>query len=182
MTMELELRPLEKADFVTLYHWLNAPHLKPFYMRDGISLETVLKKFSPRVGRSHDVNCVIATEDGQAFGYMQWYFNRTFPDYGAATIGRMAGVSIDYFIGDRNFLGRQLGSKMLDALVLQTCPDLDTQDRIFYIAHDDDNLPAIRCSTRAGFVADEAYVEQGKQSMLYVRSERCFGKQDYEQR
>ncbi len=169
MMMELELRPLEKADFVTLYHWLNAPHLKPFYMRDGISLETVLKKFSPRVGLSHDVHCVIATENNQPFGYMQWYFNRTFPDYGAATIGRLAGVSIDYFIGDRNFLGRQLGSKMLSALVLQTCPDLDTKDRIFYIAHDDDNLPAIRCSTRAGFVAEEAYVEKGKQSTLYAK-------------
>lgn len=167
--MELNLRPLEKADFVTLYHWLNAPHLKPFYMRDGISLETVLKKFSPRVGLPHDVKCVIATEGGQAFGYMQWYFNRTFPDYGAATIGRMAGVSIDYFIGDTNFLGRQLGTKMLDALVVQICLEIEAINRIFYIAHDDDNLPAIRCSTRAGFVAEEAYVEKGKQSTLYAK-------------
>ncbi len=169
--MELNLRPLEKSDFTTLYRWLNAPHLKPFYMRDGISLETVLNKFSPRAGGGGDVNCVIATEDDQPFGYMQWYFNRTFPDYGAATIRRMAGVSIDYFIGDVNFLGRQLGSKMLDALVLQTCPNLVAQDRVFHIAHDDDNLSAIRCSTRAGFVADEAYVEKGRQSMLYVRCE-----------
>ncbi len=169
--MELNLRPLQKSDFATLYHWLNAPHLKPFYMCDGISLETVLKKFSPRVGGTNDVNCVIATEDGQPFGYMQWYFNRTFPDYGAATIGRMAGVSIDYFIGDARFLGRQLGTKMLNALVVQICPDLGVQDRIFHIAHDDENSAAIRCSTRAGFVADEAYVEKAKQSTLYVRCE-----------
>ena len=167
--MELHLRPLQESDFVTLYHWLNAPHLKPFYMRDGISLETVLKKFSPRLGGDDEVNCVIATGNDQPFGYMQWYFNRTFPDYGAATIGRMAGISIDYFIGDVKFLGRQLGTKMLDMLVLQICPDIDAQDRIFHIAHDDDNLAAIRCSTRAGFVADEAYVEKGRQSMLYVR-------------
>jgi len=169
--MELNLRPLQNSDFVTLFHWLNAPHLKPFYMRDGISLETVLKKFSPRVGLPHDVKCVIATENGQPFGYMQWYFNRTFPDYGAATIGRMAGVSIDYFIGDATFLGRQLGSKMLDALVVQTCSEISVPDRIFHIAHDDDNLAAIRCSMGAGFSAVEAYVEKGKQSMLYVRCE-----------
>ncbi len=167
--MELNLRPLQQSDFVTLYHWLNAPHLKPFYMRDEISLDTVIAKFSPRLDGAGDVNCVIAIENDQSFGYMQWYFNRTFPDYGAATIGRMAGVSIDYFIGDAKFLGRRLGTKMLDRLVTQICPDLDAQDRIFHIAHDDDNLAAIRCSTGAGFVADEAYVENGRQSMLYVR-------------
>jgi len=168
--MTVTLRPLEKSDFVTLHRWLNTPHLKPFYIPDPISFSAVINKFSPRVSEGDKVRCVIALSDNRRFGYMQWYHNRSFPDYGAATIGRMAGVSIDYFIGDTNFLGRKLGSEMLNALVEQTVPVLGAEDRIFHIAHDDENLAAIRCSKRAGFVAEEAYVENKRPSTLYVKS------------
>jgi len=169
--MSVTLRPLEKSDFVTLHRWLNNPHLKPFYIQDSISFAAVMNKFSPRVGRDDKVKCVIAMEDNRRFGYMQWYLNRSFADYGAATIGRMAGVSIDYFIGDTAYLGRKLGSEMLNALVVQICPVLGAEDRIFHIAHDDENLSAIRCSTRAGFAAEEVYVENKRPSTLYVRRE-----------
>ena len=169
--MNLKLRPLEKSDFAILHQWLNQSHLYPFYMQEPISPESVSRKFSPRVGKSGKVRSIIATADGRPFGYMQWYFNRAFPDYGAATIGRNEGVSIDYFIGDTNFLGQGLGSKMLNALVLQTYPTLDMQDRSFHIGHDDRNLVAIRCTERAGFAAEKTFFENERRSTLYVKDE-----------
>ena len=118
-------------------------------MQRAVSLDYVSKKFAPRLDDDHATKCVIATENEHPFGYLQWYLNRSFPDYGAAVIGRMKGVSIDYFIGDDRFIGRRLGAKMLSALVTQTLPKLEPQDRVFHIAHDNENLRAIRCTKSA---------------------------------
>ncbi len=92
--MRLILRPLEQTDFVLLHNWLNEPHLRPFYMREAVSLEYVSKKYTPRIGNGHATKCVIAVENEQPFGYMQWYLNSSYPEYGAAIIGRTKGVSI----------------------------------------------------------------------------------------
>ena len=172
----LALRALVEADFKLLHRWLDAPHLRPFYMRDRLSLDDVIRKFSPRIGGSHPVHCVIAEEAGAPFGYAQWYLNRDFPDYGAAVIGKDFGVSIDYFIGDAAHLGRRLGSRMLRTLVSEVTPVLSIDDQVFYIGHDDRNVRAIRCTTRAGFIACQPFVERSTQCTLYVRDETGRGK------
>ena len=169
--MSLSLRPLEPADFELLHRWLNELHLRPFYIAEAISFEDVASKYASRVGDQHAAKGVIAAEDDQPFGYMQWYLNRSYPEYGAAIIGRTAGVTIDYLIGERRFLGRSLGSKMLKALVQLILPELDDADRVFHIGHDNENLRAIRCTQRAGFVADGEFVENGRPSTLFVRNE-----------
>ncbi len=166
--MTLTLRPLRQTDIALLFGWLNKPHLRPFYMRDAISREEVRKKFTPRTNDNSLVKCVIALEDDQPFGYMQWYQNRSFPDCGAAVIGRTMGVSIDYFIGDNRLLGRGLGSRMLKALTTQTATQLPSQDRSFHIGHDNRNLTAIRCTTGAGFLASGEFLEKEKPHTLYV--------------
>ncbi len=166
-----KLRPLAKVDLVFLHRWLNEPHLRPFYMRESVSLDFVSRKYSPRIGGKHACHCLIVELDEQPFGYAQWYLNRAFPDYGAAIIGRVHGVSIDYFIGNVDFLGRRLGSKMLQALVSDVAPLLDAEDRVFHVGHDDANTRAIRCATHAGFVAVGTYSENSAACTLFVRDE-----------
>ena len=129
--MRLKLRPLEETDFALLHDLLNEPHLRPFYMREVVSLEYVSQKYRPRVGKDHNTKCVIATQNDQPFGYMQWYVNRSYPKYGAAIIGRTDGVSIDYFIGDKFFLGRRLGSEMLRAWCIKRCQNLISKTEFF---------------------------------------------------
>ncbi len=104
---------------------------------------------------------------------MQWYLNRSFPDYGAATIDVGQGVSIDYYIGEPAYLGRGLGSKMLSVLVEQAKPVLDQPDRLFCIGHANENLRTIRCSKRAGFVELKSFEEKGIASTLFTRDERA---------
>ena len=108
---------------------MNEPHLRPFYMHREISLDEVAAKFNPRLSPDHPTNCVIASDSGRAFGYMQWYLIRSFPEW-AELIDRGAGVSIDYYIRDPDFLGRGLGSRMLMALVHHTTDLLGAGDRI----------------------------------------------------
>jgi hypothetical protein len=42
---------------------------------------------------------------------------------------------------------------MFRALMTSAMPQLDSEDRIFHIGHDDRNVRAINCTRRAGFAA-----------------------------
>ncbi len=127
-----------------LHRWLNRKHLFPFYMQEPISFAEVFDKFEPRVGGNHKTKCLVACLDGNPYGYVQWYLNRSYPDYGAAVIGKDFGFSIDYFIGEMACLGKSLGSSMLRQTTKQTFVLLNASDQVAYIAHDNRNNPAIR--------------------------------------
>ena len=163
------LRALQPGDMKVMHAWLNEPHLRPFYRQGPDPLESVKKKYLPRLDAASRTACVVASIGDQPFGYMQWYMNRSYPEYGIELLHREFGVSIDYFIGNPRFLGRGLGSMMLVALLNEIEPNLAPEDRVFCIAHVDANVRAIRCTTRAGFVLDSTFIEDGKPITLFVR-------------
>jgi RimJ/RimL family protein N-acetyltransferase len=169
---KVAVRRLHAADLPRLHRWMNEPHLFPYYMRAATSLHDVTNKFTPRLAADHPTKCLIASADGTPFGYAQWYLNRSYPDYGIATLGRPDGVSIDYFIGDPTFLGRGLGARMLVALVDGAAPGLDAPDRIFHIGHDIQNAAAMACTSRARFTDAGRFIDGGKACRLFIRDER----------
>lgn len=170
----VSLRQLKEADFERLFEWLNAPHLKPFYMWDPVSRNDITRKFQPRVDGEDDCRCLIAYIDDEQFGYIQWYLNRSVPEYGAGTIGETDGVSFDYFIGDAHYLGKGLGTEMLTCAVEKIVSTIAPKDRIFFVAHQPENKAAIKCSKRAGFVRQEQrnFMENSKHYHLYSRDLR----------
>ncbi len=169
---KITVRPLTEADFALLFVWLNEPHLVPFYQREPVTAEQVEQKYRPRLRHDHPTNCLIAETGGTPFGYVQWYLNRAYPDYGVATLGEPEGVSFDYYIGSRDHLGRQLGSDMLVAAVQLVKPQVVAYDRLFFIGHRADNDRAIRCSNRAHFAVRKSYIEDGREHVLLCRDER----------
>ena len=104
----------------------------------------------PRLDAASRTACVLASIGDQPFGYMQWYLNRSYPEYGIELLHREFGVSIDYFIGDPSFLGRGLGSVMLVALLSEIEPNLAPEDRVFRIAHAVTFYPLGRLKRPAG--------------------------------
>ncbi len=166
--MAFYLRPLNQSDLKLLHKWLNEPHMFPFFTSIPLSQDQIKKKYGPRLLKNHEVNCLIAIKDGHPFGYGQWYFNQDFPEY-SAIIKFETGISIDYFIGEPRFLGLNLGSQLLKTLVQQSARELEPEDHIFCIGHDDRNSTAIRCTKRAGFTAEKAFVEDGNPSTLFVK-------------
>lgn len=166
------VRALSEVDFGLLLIWLNEPHLRPHYMRESISADQIERKFTPRLAEDHPCRSLIAELDGEPFGYTQWYLNASFPDYGAATIGETAGISLDYFIGNTAYLGSRLGSVMLNAAVVTAVCRVEVSDKILFVGHQTENKAAIRCSSRAGFHYRKDFVEEGRQCALFVRDER----------
>lgn len=168
------MRALQEIDLARLHNWLNAAHLKPFYMQEPISIEEVSRKFRPRIERSDSCHSLLAYQAGVPFGYIQWYLNRSVPEYGVATIGEIDGVTFDYFIGDTDYLGKGLGASMLFSTIEMITELLGLEDRIFFVGHEPKNKNAIKCSKRAGFIHQDQknYTENGKHYQLYANDLR----------
>lgn len=169
--MAVQMRPLSIQDMPLLHEWLNQPHLRPFYEREPSTLEQVVKRYACRVADDHRTKCLIAELGGAPFGYLQWYLNRSFPEYGIDTIDLSDGVSFDYYIGDPAFRGQHLGSAMLNAAVEYAKPLVRAEDRLFCAGHRPENTSAIRCSQHAGFTYRKDFIEDGLTHELYVRDE-----------
>jgi hypothetical protein len=151
--------------------WLNALHLRPFYMWSDISRDEIVRKFVPRLNAAHLVRCRIAMIAGVPYGFAQWYPTASYPDSGAMIAGFTRGVSVDYFIGDAAFLGRHLAAPMLRAVVADVASCMTPQDRDVFIAHDVRNEIAARATLAAGFAVVRACVDKnGQPGVVYSRS------------
>jgi len=150
--------------------WLNQPHLSPHYMQGPITRSEVDDKFLPRTQDGSAVRCLVAETEGTPFGYLQWYFNRSFPDDSAAAAGETDGVSVDYYIGHPDFLGRGLGVAMLTACRHSLHALLRQPDRRLFIQHSDGNLAARRCTEAAGFRLLKDFSRNGDRYLLYHAS------------
>lgn len=142
-----------------MHRWRNAAHLFPHYSRVATTRAEIHDDYLPSIRGEKPTHGVIASAGGTVFGYMQWYLNCSYPDYGLGALGREAGVSIDYFIGEPGFVGRGLGQAMLRALCVDLGARLAGADRVVFIGHAPENARAIRCTLAAGFFPDGGFVE-----------------------
>ncbi len=55
----LQMESLIETDLPLLHQWLNAPHLKPYYMQEPISAAQVNKKFTPRIKGTNPCHSLI---------------------------------------------------------------------------------------------------------------------------
>ncbi len=168
----IELSPLKEEDLHLLHQWMNEPHLYPYYMQDSPSQDEVIAKFRPRIDYKGKTKSCIASLDGHKFGYVQWYLNINYPNYGVNLLGNNNGVSIDYFIGNKDFLGQNLGTQMLQQLIDTVIPQLRERDKIFYMEHDIKNKSAINCTKKSGFSIEKEYQRDNKKFFLFKRDER----------
>jgi len=171
MTDPIAYRPLAEADLPLMADWLNRPHLRAFYQRAPISLAAVAAKYGPRIRREVPTQSWLAVLAETPFGYLQCYRLADWPDW-RATVGVDHGVSIDLFIGEPSLIGRGIGRRMLSGYVEQVAFPQHPEERLCWIGHELENVPARRCSAAAGFVPVREYVEDGNQSVLMVRQAR----------
>ena len=168
----VDIEPIRPNDRDTLLAWLREPHLRPHYVREGETPKNLLAQHADILAGRGGTHGLVARMNGTPFGYVQWYLNRTYPDYGSALLGRERGVSLDYYIGNPGHLGRGLGPIVLRAALSHICPRIESADRIFFIGHAPSNAAAMRCTGAAGFRCEGSFVENGEPRVLFVRDER----------
>jgi aminoglycoside 6'-N-acetyltransferase-1b len=149
---EVTLRSMTEADLGMLHEWLHRPHIVEWWGGEEArpSLEDVRQHYLPSVLASEGVTPYIAMIGTRAIGYAQsyvamgsgdgWWEDETDP-----------GVrGIDQSLADAADLNQGLGTALVRALVGHLFAD----PAVTKIQTDPspDNLRAIRCYEKAGFV------------------------------
>lgn len=109
--MNLNLRKFEDKDIETFERWLKKEHAKWFG-----NPQDWIKEVKGRKGEFSFVNHFIAEENGYAFGFCQYYIYNQGGESWHGNISENGTYSIDYLIGEEDFLGKGYGKEMVRLL------------------------------------------------------------------
>ncbi|HSO95492.1 MAG TPA: GNAT family N-acetyltransferase [Acidimicrobiia bacterium] len=123
----ISFRPLTRADLARLTDWLNTPHVAAWWRDelrpDGaepppMTLEQTEVEYGPDIDAGGPGHEYVILVDGTDVGMIQWYRLADFPEH-AAAIGEQAGdaAAVDILIADPAFVGRGVGSRVIDQFV-----------------------------------------------------------------
>lgn len=150
--MDLELRPMRRAQLALLSRWLAVPHVARWW-REAADLESVTSRYGPAIDGSDPTELLIAELDGVPLGMLQRYLLADNPGYLAALepAGATAsGASIDYLIGEPALTGRGLGPMMIARASETTWPAYPHVSEIV-VPVQQDNRPSWRALEKAGY-------------------------------
>jgi AacA4 family aminoglycoside N(6')-acetyltransferase len=170
------LRLMTERDLPMLHDWLNRPHIVEWWGGEDErpTLENVRQHYLPRVLTQESVTPYIAMLGDEPLGYAQsyvamgsgdgWWEDETDP-----------GVrGIDQFLAHPAQLNQGLGTRLVRALVERLFQDLS----VTRIQTDPapENLRAIRCYEKAGFVKQGLITTPDGPAVYMVQSRQAFGR------
>jgi aminoglycoside 6'-N-acetyltransferase len=149
---EVELRPLRRADFPLLAHWLAEPLVARWWNHET-SPEALEREFGPGVDGAEPTALYLGWADGQPFGLVQLYPIAAYPEYVEEFTGVCevppGALSVDYLIGEPAARGRGLGAGLIAAAVARGFADHpDSHDVLVPVAAR--NVASWRALRRAG--------------------------------
>ncbi len=143
--MNITFKPLKESDFQLIYTWIQQPHIKQWWS-DPEEWDQFVAKYQQKITSEYR-GCFIILSDTTPIGYIQWYNANKFPEWPHEPEGT---YGMDLFIGNPDFLGKGLGTEIVK-LFTQMLFKKPAVKRII-INPDVNNLAAIRCYQKAGFV------------------------------
>lgn len=135
---EVELRPLERADFPLLGRWLAEPLVARWWNHETTP-EAVERDFGPCVDGAEPTAVYLGLEDGEPFGLVQVYALSSYAEdvveLAEICVIPAGALSIDYLVGEPSARGRGLGAGLIAAAVGQGFADHpDAQDVLVPVA------------------------------------------------
>ena len=103
---------MQREDFATLAAWLAAPHVAKWWQSPA-TIEYVEEHYGPSVDGLDPTEHFIIEADGQPIGMVQRYLLDDYPAW-ANAVGIGAAAGIDYLIGEVEFTGKGLGSRVIE--------------------------------------------------------------------
>jgi len=160
--MTITFQPLQDSHFPLLLKWLQIPHVKAWWDQDvQWTPELIENKYGSYLKgfkRFELQSCVIEKPihaflirfDDKEIGYIQYYNAHDFPsEQGYELEGLPASLaSLDVFIGEEEFLGKGLGSRIMKQFLSEY---VDPYYEACFVDPDTTNIRAIRTYEKAGF-------------------------------
>jgi aminoglycoside 6'-N-acetyltransferase len=147
-------RRLTRDDFALLSRWLAEPHVRRWWNHES-SPEALEDDFGDAIDGLEPAEDYVVLLDGEPIGLMQYCRFRDYPEYiddmeKAGYPVDTGAVSIDYFIGEPELVGRGLGTRMIEAF----CERIWTTDPYassIIVPVNSANVGSWRALQRAGF-------------------------------
>ncbi|HIE86424.1 MAG: GNAT family N-acetyltransferase [bacterium] len=149
----VSFRPLKESDYPLLFDWLQRPHVKEWW-DDG---DDTLAKVSRHYSSDPDTTFryIVQSDDSSPIGYIQYYLE---PD---------EVVGVDLLIGEPALLNQGIGTEVITTFVEMVYSWRDPKKIV--IDPEPENIRAIRCYEKAGFVFDKIGLgEDGKQAYFML--------------
>ena len=161
----ISFREVTSEDFKTLHKWLNQDHVKEFFEPRNITLEQIISKYQSRLEKRHPVKMHLALLNNNAFGFLQSYRVLDYAEF-SNDIQESHGFTIDFYIGETQYLRKGLGSQMIDSYISYVSKNEFPEERVCFICHRKDNPKAIHASKHAGLKEVRRVIEDGYSSLL----------------
>ena len=146
-------RPLARADFPVLARWLAEPHVARWWHHE-YTVDALERDFGESIDRTDPGEVFVASLDGRDVGLIQRFLIEWYPDYAAELEAvcelRPGAASIDYFVGERDLVGRGVGTAMIAAFVERLWADYPQATSVLVAVHAD-NVASWRALEKAGF-------------------------------
>ncbi len=156
--MRITFIPLKEIHFSLLLKWLESPHVKTGWDPDTHwTIDLIRAKYSAYVhgyknknGIRKPIYAYIVCLDGQEIGYIQFYQSSDFLQEDVAPLTELPEslASLDIFIGEENFVGKNWGSRIIEKFCKEY---IDLQFEACLVNPNTANLQAIRAYQKAGF-------------------------------
>jgi len=124
-------RPLAESDLPLVARWLGAEHVQEWW-KDPSAPERVREKYLPRILGDDPTDMYVVMFDDQDVGLIQSYRLGDHPGWATTIVGSgmafPSAAGIDYLIGERDLVGRGMGSAAISAFtdfVFTSYPDVE---------------------------------------------------------
>ncbi len=164
--MPINFKPLSSLDFPLLLKWLEMPHVKLWWDPEiKWTAELIEEKYSSYLqgykiekGKKKEIFAFIIYSNEVPIGYIQAYNAHDFLDDELLKDLPESLASFDVFIGEKEYLFKNFGSKALKAFF----EEYFTQKYKYVLASTDyKNIATINSYTKSGFTVIEEEMENG---------------------
>lgn len=146
---ELTFRPLEKADFATFARWLDKPHVQKWW-REPATVEHVAKEYGACTEGDMTTRVYVVEADGKPIGIMQCYELASYPEWDKL-LAVPGAVSIDYLIGEEDYMGRGVGTQMIRQFIHEVVRPLYPQVTAVATSVEVENGASLGALRKVGF-------------------------------
>jgi aminoglycoside 6'-N-acetyltransferase len=144
------LRAMSRGDLADLLRWRQSEHVVKWWVRDGTpTTEEIEAKYGPRIDGMAPTRMWVAEVNGRSVGFVQDYVIADYPDY-ALPCPDPRAIGVDYAIGEEEWTGRGLGSRIVWAWMLRARRRFP-EAASYFAAPDHRNHASLRVLAKVGF-------------------------------
>ncbi len=147
--MNLNFRPLAKADFRQFAGWLGQPHVQRWW-REPATVEHVAKDYGPCTEGDLTTRVYVVQDDTKPIGIIQVFELASYPEY-EHLFPLPGAVSIDYFIGEPKYIGHGYGAAMIKQFINEVVRPVYPKATGVATSVEVENGPSLGALAKCGF-------------------------------